>query len=100
MCPWVVQRTLFDRHVVFLPRVLSDLPAEATVDRTTFEAMGTKTLLVMPIEMAGNCLHLVLISTLREARDWPQNTSRGYAFWVRCWSTRWSARAPWRRCGA
>ena len=72
MCPWVVQRTLFDRHVVFLPRVLSDLPLEATVDRTTFESMGTKTLLVMPIEMAGKCLHLVLISTLREARDWPQ----------------------------
>ena len=34
--------------------------------------MGTKTLLVMPIDMAGKCSHLVLISTLHEARDWPQ----------------------------
>ena len=72
VCPWVVQRTLFDRQVVFLPRVVSDLPAEATVDRSTFEAMGTKTLLVMPIEAAQNRLHLVLISTLRAARDWPR----------------------------
>ena len=72
LCPWVVQRTLFDRQLVFLPRVVSDLPAEATVDRSTFEAMGTKTLLVMPIEAAQHRLHLVLISTLRAARDWPQ----------------------------
>ena len=72
LCPWVVQRTLFDRQIVFLPRVVTDLPPEATVDRSTFEAMGTKTLLVMPIEIAHERLHLVLISTLREARDWPR----------------------------
>jgi formate hydrogenlyase transcriptional activator len=72
LCPWVVQRTVFDRQVVALPRVVSDLPPEASVDRSTFEAMGTKTLLVMPIEVAHKRLHLVLISTLREARDWPR----------------------------
>ena len=72
LCPWVVQRTLLDRQIVFLPRVVTDLPPEATVDRSTFEAMGTKTLLVMPIEIAHGRLHLVLISTLREARDWPR----------------------------
>ena len=72
LCPWVVQRTLFDREVVFLPKVASDLPPDATVDRSTFEVMGTKTLLVMPIEAAQHRLHLVLISTLRAARDWPQ----------------------------
>jgi formate hydrogenlyase transcriptional activator len=71
LCPWVVQRTVLDRQVVFLPRVVSDLPPEATVDRSTFQSMGTKTLLVMPIEVAQKRLHLVLISTLREARDWP-----------------------------
>ena len=72
LCPWVAQRTVFDRQVVFLPRVVSDLPPEADVDRSTFEAMGTKTLLVMPIEVAHKRFHLVLISTLREARDWPR----------------------------
>ena len=72
LCPWVCQRTVFDRQLVFLARVVSDLPAEATIDRSTFEAMGTKTLLVMPIEAAQHRLHLVLISTLRAARDWPQ----------------------------
>src|SRR5271157_2479634 len=72
LCPWVVQRTVFDRQMVFLPRVLSELPPEATVDRSTFEAMGTKTLLVMPIEVGQKRLHLVLISTLREPRDWPR----------------------------
>ena len=71
LCPWVCQRTVFDRQVVFLHRVVSDLPPEASVDRSTFDTMGTKTLLVMPIEVAQKRLHLVLISTLREARDWP-----------------------------
>lgn len=71
LCPWVAQRTLFDHQVVFLPRVASDLPAEATVDRATFESMGTKTLLVMPIEVAHKRLHLILISALREVQDWP-----------------------------
>jgi formate hydrogenlyase transcriptional activator len=69
--PWCHRRVVVDREVLCISR-RDELPAEAKVDRSSFEAMGTKSLLVLPISVAHSRLHLILISTVREQRNWPE----------------------------
>jgi transcriptional regulator with GAF, ATPase, and Fis domain len=69
--PWTRQRAVIKREIVSLSS-LTDLPPEATVDRATFSAMGTQALLVIPIEVGQKRLHLILISSVREQREWPE----------------------------
>lgn len=68
--PWMVRRVVFDRQpVAFSHR--ANLPPEAAVDLVSFEAMGTKSLVVIPIEVARKRLHLIMISSVRQECDWP-----------------------------
>jgi formate hydrogenlyase transcriptional activator len=69
--PWTRQRAVIEREVVNLSSP-TNLPPEATVDRATFAAMGTQSLLVIPIEVGQKRLHLILISSVREQREWPE----------------------------
>ncbi len=69
--PWTRQRAVIEREIVNLSSP-ADLPPEATVDRTTFAAMGTKSLLIIPIEALQERLHLMLISSVHDQREWPE----------------------------
>jgi formate hydrogenlyase transcriptional activator len=68
--PWATRQVVLNREpVAFSCR--SDLPAEAAVDLVSFEAMGTKSLLVIPIEVGHRRLHLIMISSVRQECGWP-----------------------------
>ena len=69
--PWTRQRAVIEREIVNLSSP-ADLPPEATVDRATFVAMGTQSLLIIPIEAGQQRLHLMLISSVHEQREWPE----------------------------
>jgi formate hydrogenlyase transcriptional activator len=68
--PWTRKCAVIDRKIVCLT-IPNDLPPEATIDRTTFEMMNTKSLAIIPIDAGSKHLHLVLISTVGETRGWP-----------------------------
>lgn len=68
--PWVRLRVVVDRESVAFSR-RADLPPEAVVDLASFEAMGTKSLVVVPIEVGQKRLHLIMISSVRQECDWP-----------------------------
>ena len=57
--PWMVRQVVFDREPVAFSRRF-DLPPEAAVDLASFEAMGTKSLLVIPIEVDHKRLHSIM----------------------------------------
>ena len=69
--PWSRQRAVIEREIVNFSS-LADLPPEAAVDRATFVAMGTQSLLIIPIEAGQQRLHLMLISSVHEQRAWPE----------------------------
>jgi formate hydrogenlyase transcriptional activator len=69
--PWVRQRVVVERHTLALAR-LADLPPEAAVDRGTFEARGTRSILCIPIQVAPARLDLILVSNVREETTWPE----------------------------
>lgn len=68
--PWSGRRVVFEREPVGFSR-RADLPPDAAVDLASFEAMGTKSLLVIPIEVGQKRLHLIMISSVRQECDWP-----------------------------
>jgi formate hydrogenlyase transcriptional activator len=68
--PWMGRRVVFERQVVAFSG-LADLPPTASADLASFEAMGTKSLLVVPIKVAQKRLHLIMISSVRQECDWP-----------------------------
>jgi len=68
--PWTRKRLVIDREVLSMSS-RSELPPEAKVDLSTFEMMGTQSLLILPIKVAQRRLHLILISTVREEVSWP-----------------------------
>jgi len=68
--PWLRRRVVFDREPVAFSR-RADLPPEAAVDLASFDAMGTKSLVVIPIEVGQKRLHLITISSIRQECEWP-----------------------------
>lgn len=69
--PWVKSRVVVDRAPLSMSH-LDDLPPEAAVDRASFEARGTKSLLCIPIEGGPKRRHLILLSVVREECEWPE----------------------------
>jgi len=69
--PWCRERVVVDREILCIS-CRDELPPEAKVDRGTFEAMETQSLLVLPIEVAQSRLHLILVSTVHEQRNWTE----------------------------
>jgi formate hydrogenlyase transcriptional activator len=69
--PWVRQQVVIERRTVALAG-LAELPPEAAVDRATFEARGTRSILCIPIEVAPARLDLILVSNVREEGAWPE----------------------------
>jgi len=69
--PWARKRVVINREIVCISG-RDELPPEAKIDRGTFEAMETQSLLVLPIEVAQSRLHLILVSTVHEQRNWTE----------------------------
>ena len=67
--PWSVAMARSGRPVVF--ERLADLPPEAAVDRATFERIGLKSHVTMPLQVAGDLVGGLSIGAMRRARRWP-----------------------------
>jgi signal transduction histidine kinase len=67
--PWSVAMARAGRPVVFAR--LGDLPPEAAADRATFERIGLKSHVTMPMRVAGTLVGGLSIGTMRRARGWP-----------------------------
>ena len=66
--PWMAARLAEDRVVVVSPR--HPLPAEATVDRREMLALGTRSLLAVPLLIEGRVIGVLSCSTVRAEREW------------------------------
>jgi formate hydrogenlyase transcriptional activator len=69
--PWAAVQVLEHRRPIVVPRV-SALPPEAAVDRATFEALGTRAQMTVPIVSHSVVTHLMLLASVAEERDWPE----------------------------
>src|SRR6185503_17410146 len=67
--PWIFAQ-LRQRHIVRLWG-LESLPAGATVDRKNLEALGARSLVLIPLVREGAVTGCLTVGTLREARRWP-----------------------------
>jgi formate hydrogenlyase transcriptional activator len=69
--PWSYGNTIEQgRHIMF--RRPADLPYEAVKDRQSWEAMGTKSALVIPILLEDSFHYLIAIHSSREERTWQE----------------------------
>ena len=50
---------------------MAGLPPEAAVDRSTWEHMGAKSSLIVPIIADSAVSYLIVLGVLREEREWP-----------------------------
>ena len=68
--PWLRRKLLVERVPVRVSRV-ADLPPEASIERPSWEQMGIRSCLVIPIETGIDVRHLVVVHTVHEEREWP-----------------------------
>lgn len=52
---------------------MSDLPAEASLDKETFRLYGTASTVVVPLSAGGRWLGILSFASLREEREWPRD---------------------------
>jgi FixJ family two-component response regulator/signal transduction histidine kinase len=67
--PWLMRR-IRDGQVVVIPRV-DDLPSDAVVDKASFQVVGTKANLTVPMRVAGQVEGALAFGCLRHQREWP-----------------------------
>jgi len=67
--PWLGER-IRAGHVVEIPR-LDDLPVDAAIDKSSFQALGTKANLTLPLWVAGRVEGALSFSCRRFEREWP-----------------------------
>ena len=68
--PWSGDRLVGHQEVMELHT--RDYPPEASVDRSSAEAMGVKTTLRIPLLYQGAVRHLIVINAVREEKVWPK----------------------------
>jgi len=68
--PWTHHRVTVEHTPVMVSR-MSDLPAEAAVDRAAWEKLGARSSVVVPVLAGATVTHLILIAMLRGEREWP-----------------------------
>jgi formate hydrogenlyase transcriptional activator len=69
--PWSYRTMLLQgRHLVITGADF--FPAEALKDRQSFEAMGIKSTLTIPLSYAGRISRVILIQTMRRHQTWPE----------------------------
>lgn len=69
--PWVWHRVVIDRSTLAVSHV-PHLPPEAALDRANCEAMGIRSFVDIPIEVATAGLHLIVLNAVQEEREWPE----------------------------
>jgi C4-dicarboxylate-specific signal transduction histidine kinase len=67
--PWAMRRLLGEQNVVF--RRLDELPAEAAYDRDSFQRLGARSNLVIPLVAGGRVLGALAFVTVTAERTWP-----------------------------
>jgi GAF domain-containing protein len=72
--PWVGSR-VHAGHVVALGRV-DDLPAEAETDRASLAALGTRSLVAVPLVIEGVAGGALAFSSTHEEREWPDELAQ------------------------
>jgi two-component system, LuxR family, sensor kinase FixL len=72
--PWVGSRVQAG-HIVALGRV-DDLPAEAKTDRASLIAMGTRSLVAVPLIIDGVVGGALAFSSISEEREWPDELAQ------------------------
>jgi transcriptional regulator with GAF, ATPase, and Fis domain len=68
--PWAYQ-TLVVRQSVLSIRSLAEFPPEADVDRRSHEAIGTKSILSIPLMIGRRVHHVLILHALKKERNWP-----------------------------
>jgi PAS domain S-box-containing protein len=68
--PWAARKVLVEQVPVRVAS-LADLPAEASPERPSWEAMGIRSCLLLPVETGDSIRHLIVIHTVRHQQDWP-----------------------------
>ena len=68
--PWAARKVLVEQVPVRVSS-LADLPAEASPERPSWEALGIRSCLLLPIETASAIRHLIVIHTVHEEQAWP-----------------------------
>lgn len=71
MFPWVFKR-LVERHEVVAFESLRELPAEAFIDKQSYESLGTQAILNIPVVVSPSHLYSLIINAVRNERNWPQ----------------------------
>jgi len=66
--PWAFSRIAI-RKVICVPRV-AELPPEARAEKDMWESVGSKSLLIVPLEAAGELLGALGIDSVRDEREW------------------------------
>jgi FixJ family two-component response regulator/signal transduction histidine kinase len=69
--PWAL-RQLQNGTPVVLARI-ADLPPQASIDRASFEAIGVKSNLTMPMTVGGRVEGAIAFGCLQRAREWPDD---------------------------
>jgi GAF domain-containing protein len=69
--PWVIANLKAGRAAV-TPRV-EDLPPEAAVDKASFQRIGVRSNLTMPMRVGGLVVGAIAFGCLRRSRDWPED---------------------------
>ena len=73
-CPWAYEVMVRNKQVHSIPR-LSDFPPHAHVDRAFHEAIGTKSILSVPLTMDGKVRHVLALHATRAEKAWPGEVS-------------------------
>jgi PAS domain S-box-containing protein len=68
--PWCRQQVLTGRPFAF--SAFDDLPAEASVDRETFQRYGIRSGLGLPLFVGGDAIGLLGFNALETPREWPE----------------------------
>ena len=67
--PWAFGQVMSGKGIVFSR--LDDLPAEASIDRTTLERFGPKSNVSLPLTAGGEIIGALAFGSMREERAWP-----------------------------
>ncbi|MGA8893629.1 MAG: PAS domain-containing protein [Anaeromyxobacteraceae bacterium] len=68
--PWAARKVLSERVPVRVSS-LADLPPEASQERPSWESMGIRSCLLLPIETGAAIRHLIVIHTVHGEQHWP-----------------------------
>lgn len=70
MFPWAYKKILEGKVVAF--KSLKELPAEASIDKASYKAIGTKANLNIPVVSTRSEIYALVLHSIRKEREWPE----------------------------